>query len=269
MAKPSKKSARHGHILALLDANPLLRVNELAAELDVSSETVRRDLNELEETGRLARTYGGAVRSHAFEPALTERLKLYVPQRQRIARKAMDLLGETDVVFIGGGATTLHFARALRSIKRRLNVITPAFAIANELASNALIQVMALPGIVEPKERLVCGTETLAAIRKYRPPLAVIGASGVSAEGVSEALMNAAEVYAAIIANSEETLVLADASKYNHRALQIITPWAPHCTLVCDKAPDGVLAAAMRDGGAQCVVVNMDDVTLNACGSKG
>jgi len=254
MARPSKKSARHARILALLDANPLLRVNEMAAEMDVSSETIRRDLNELEETGRLARTYGGAIRSHGFEPALTERLKLYVPQRQRIARKTVDLLGEIEVLFIGGGATTLHFARVLRTIKRRIDVITPAFAIANELAANALIQVMALPGMVEPKEGLVHGTETLAAIRKYRPPLAVIGASGISPEGVSEALMNAAEVYSAIIQNSEETLVLADASKYNHRALQVITPWAAHCSLVCDKAPEGALSAAMREGGAQWIV---------------
>lgn len=258
MAKPSKKSARHAHILALLDANPLLRVNELAAELEVSSETIRRDLNELEETGRLARTYGGAIRSQGFEPALTERLKLFVPQRQRIARKAVELLGETDVLFIGGGASTVHFARALRSIRRRINVITPAFAIANELASNALIQVMALPGMVEPKEGLVHGTETLAAIRKYRPPLAVIGASGISPEGVSEALMSAAEVYSAIIGNSGETLILADASKYNHRALQVISPWVPHRTLVCDRPPEGALAAAMRDGGAQWVATEAD-----------
>lgn len=254
MAKPSKKSARHAHILALLDANPLLRVNELAAEMNVSSETIRRDLNDLEETGRIARTYGGAIRSHAFEPALTERLKLYVPERQRIAREAVGRLGETEVLFIGGGATTLHFARALRAIKRRINVITPAFAIANELATNPLIQVMALPGMVEPKEGLVHGTETLAAIRKYRPPLAVIGASGISSDGVSEALMNAAEVYSAIISNSEETMILADASKFNHRALQVISQWAPYCTLLCDTPPDAALDAAIREGGAQWIV---------------
>ena len=254
MAKPPKKSARHGHILALLDGNPLLRVNELAAELCVSSETIRRDLNELEQTGRLARTYGGAIRSHGFEPALTERLKLYIPQRQRIASKALEFLGETDVLFIGGGATTLHFARALREIKRRINIITPAFAIANELSANPLMQVMALPGLVEPKEGLVHGTETLGAIRKYRPPLAVIGASGISADGVSEALMSAAQVYSTMIENSEETLVLADASKFGHRALQVITSWAPQCTLLCDMPPDAALAEKIRDGGAQWIV---------------
>lgn len=254
MAKPSKKSARHAHILELMDANPLLRVNELATELDVSSETIRRDLNDLEETGRLARTYGGAIRSHSFEPALTERLKLYVPQRQRIARKAVDFLGDTDVLFIGGGATTLHFARALRAIKRRIDVITPAFSVANELASNSLIQVMALPGMVEPKEGLVHGTETLSAIRKYHPPLAVIGASGISADGVSEALMSAAQVYSAMIENAEETLFLADASKFGHRALQVIAPWAPQRTLICDATPDNALAATMRECGAKWIV---------------
>jgi DeoR/GlpR family transcriptional regulator of sugar metabolism len=256
MATPSKKLARHARILALLDGNPLLRVNEVAAELGVSSETIRRDLSELEQTGRLTRTYGGAVRSDGIEPALTERLKLHVPQRQRIANKALEFLNETDVLFIGGGATPLHFARALREIKRRITVITPAFAIANELSANPLIQVMALPGIVEPKEGLVYGTETLDTIRKYRPPLAIIGASGICADGVSEALMSAAQVYATMIQNSQETLVLADASKFGHRALQVVTRWAPQRTLICDTPPDSALDTAIRDAGAQWITAD-------------
>jgi DeoR/GlpR family transcriptional regulator of sugar metabolism len=255
---PSKKVARQARILTALDSNPALRVSDLAAQLDVSAETIRRDLTELEERGRITRTYGGAVRSQAFELALTERLKLKVPERQRIARKAIELVADVDSIFIGGGASTLHFARALSSIDRRLQVITAAFSIAQEMAANPRVQVMALPGLVEAKEGLVFGGETLAAIRKYRPPVAVIGASGITEEGVSEALMSAAQVYTAMIENADETLVLADRTKFGHRALQIITRWQPCRTLVSDAAPDAALNAAVCDVGARVIISPLD-----------
>jgi DeoR/GlpR family transcriptional regulator of sugar metabolism len=134
----SKKSARHQRILDVLEINPTIRVNALATDLGVSTETVRRDLAELDKTGRIRRTYGGAVRTKTFEPALAERLKLHVQERERIARHAVTLLADVRSLFIGGGATTMHFARALRSVDHPLTVLTPSLSIAMELASNPL-----------------------------------------------------------------------------------------------------------------------------------
>lgn len=252
--KKTKKTVRQDRILAELDSNPAIRVNELADNLEVSPETIRRDLSELDEAGRINRTYGGAVRSQVFEPALTERLKLHIEERQRIAAAAVAATGDAESLFIGGGATTLQFARALRSAARPMTVITPAFSIATELSSNPLIQVMSLPGIVEAKEGLVQGPETLAAIQKYRTPIAVVGASGIDAGGVSEALLPAAQVYSEMIASAEKTLILADSSKYNRRALQRITQWSPRIHLICDTEPTGELAAALDAAGAIVLV---------------
>lgn len=251
--KKAKKVTRHERILAALDANPALRVTELAGLLSVSAETVRRDLSELDDAGRINRTYGGAVRSQVFEPALTERLKLRIEERRLIAATAVTAVQDVESMFIGGGATTLHFARALRSSTRPMTVITSSFSIATELSSNPLIQVMALPGIVEAKEGMVQGPETLAAIRRYRPPLAVIGASGLDDSGVSEALLAAAQVYSEMIANADRALILADSSKYDRRALQGITPWSPRVQLICDIAPTGAMATAIEAAGASVI----------------
>lgn len=249
----SKKILRHERILSALEANPSIRVNELADELGVSSETVRRDLTELDNTGRITRTYGGAVRTKTFEPALAERSKLHILARETIARLAVARIGHANSLFIGGGATMLHFARALRAIDRRLTVLTPAFSIATELSTNPLIEVMALPGIVEPKEGLVIGGETLKCIAQFRTPLAVVGASGVDTEGVSEALLNAAQVYAAMIQNADETLVLADQSKFGTRSLQQITSLRDGLCLITDSAPDGAMQTAIRQSGAELI----------------
>ncbi|RMF34189.1 MAG: DeoR/GlpR transcriptional regulator [Alphaproteobacteria bacterium] len=250
----TKKARRRERILRALELDPSIRVSQLAEELGVSAETVRRDLAELDRTGRIRRTYGGAVRARTFEPALAERLKLHVAARERIARQAVEHLGDVDSLFIGGGATTLHFARALRATNRRLTVLTPAFSIATELSTNPLIQVMALPGIVEPKEGLVYGAETVKSIKQFRAPLAVMGASGVDAQGVSEALLNAAQVYSAMIEAADETLVLADASKFGHRALQQTTEWNRHVSLLCDTPPPASIAEAMTRSGAPIIL---------------
>jgi len=249
----SKKSIRHDHILTALDMNPSIRVSELSDQLGVSSETVRRDLAELDETGRIKRTYGGAVRTKTFEPALSERSKLHIQERERIAQQALTRIGNADSLFIGGGATTLHFARALRAIERPLTVLTATFSIAMELSTNPLIQVMSLPGIVEPKEGLVHGAETLKCIRQFRTPVAVMGASGIDEDGVSEALLQAAQVYSAMIRHSDEVLILADGSKFGTRSLQQIVGWAEHVTVVTDTQPPPQIVAAIRQRGGDVI----------------
>ena len=175
----SRKDIRHERILSALEANPALRVAQLAEDLSVSSETIRRDLAELDQLGRIRRTYGGAVRSSHFEPALNERMTIHVPERRAIAQAAMQRYGGMDTLLLGGGATMVQFARALRFTQQRMTVVTPAYAIANELAANPLIEVMMLPGTFEPQEGLVGGPETIRAIARYRTQATIIGASGL------------------------------------------------------------------------------------------
>ncbi|MDE0970156.1 MAG: DeoR/GlpR family DNA-binding transcription regulator [Octadecabacter sp.] len=250
-----KKTRRQARILDALGAKPTIRVNVLADDLGVSAETVRRDLAELDKTGLIQRTYGGAVKASLFEPALAERLKIKVKERERIANHAIILLENADCIFVGGGATTLHFARALRSIERRITVLTASFSVAIELSTNPLIKVMSLPGIVEPKEGLMCGADTLRFISQYRPRIAVMGASAIDAAGVSEAMLNAAQVYKAMIENSERAIIMADSSKFGLRALQIVAEWGPNKILITDQHPDKELHTAIETSGCDIQVV--------------
>lgn len=249
----SKKAKRQTRILRVLEATPSIRVNALAEKLNVSTETVRRDLAELDQIGRIKRTYGGAVRTSSFEPALAERLQLHQEARERIAELAVRRVGDAHSLFIGGGATTLHFARALRQIDRRLTVLTPAFSIATELSMNPLIEVLSLPGIVEPREAMVYGADTLRYVKQFRTPLAVVGASGVDDGGASEALLVAAQVYTAMIEAADEALILADASKFGNRFLQQTTGWTKSVCLITETTPPEPLLRAIRRTGAEAI----------------
>ena len=228
----SKKTRRHDRILSVLEENPSIRVNELADDLDVSTETVRRDLSEQ-----------------------------YITARKKIAQMAVEHVGNSNSLFIGGGATTLHFARALRETSRRLTVLTPSFSVATELATNPAIEVMALPGIVEPNEGMAYGGETLKYIAQFRTKLAVVGASGVDPNGVSEALLNIAPVYSAMIRNADETVVLADASKFGTRSLQQTIGMQSNLCLITDRPPDPSIRDAIQHCGARLICGAMDDET--------
>ena len=245
--------------MSALDRNPALRVRDLAETLEVSAETIRRDLAELDEAGRINRTYGGAVRGQVSEPHLAERLSLHVPARQAIARCAASLIEGAETIYVGGGATVLHFVRGLRSLDRRLSVLTPAYRVAAELSVNPHIQILCLPGLFEGKEGLVTGPETLAAIDRFRAPVAVMGASALDASGVSEAMLGPSEVYAAMIDASDTSLILADRSKFDRRALALITPWSERVHLVSDAAPPAPLAEALTASGAALTVADDDE----------
>ena len=250
----SRKEVRQHRILTALEANPALRVTQLAKELAVSAETIRRDLDELVDLGQVNRTHGGAVRNNRSEPALTERLAINVLERRAIALAAVGRHAGAGALLLGGGATMTHFARELRHTEQRMTVVTPAYAIAAELAANPLIEVMVLPGIFESQEGLACGPETIRAIGRYRAPVAIIGASGLNDEGISEAMLSAGEVYAAMLEHSHEGVILADHSKFSQRALVLLHRWSTGLTLITDRQPPRDLAAAMREGGSDCVV---------------
>jgi DeoR/GlpR family transcriptional regulator of sugar metabolism len=255
----SKKTRLQDLLLSVLEKNASIRVNELADQLDVSTETVRRDLTELDRTGQIKRTYGGAVRTKSFEPALEERLTQHIAAREKIAHMAVEYVGNSNSLFIGGGATTLLFARALRQTRRQLTVLTPSFSIAMELSTNPTIEVMSLPGIVEPEEGVVSGGETLESIAKFRTKLAVVGASGVDTNGISEASLTIAQVYSAMIRNADETVVLADASKFGMRSLQQTVAIQKNVCLITDRPPDPLISDAIQRHGARLVCGAMDN----------
>src|SRR6266404_1395276 len=146
------KKDRQGRILAELRISAI-RISDLAAELGVSTETIRRDLKELGESGSIDRTYGGAVaRPFGFEPAWNERFNTMTEERARIATLAARLVRPGEVLAIDAGSTTLHFARCLAAELRDLTVVTNSFVVAMALAANRSIKVIACPGHYDSHE---------------------------------------------------------------------------------------------------------------------
>jgi DeoR/GlpR family transcriptional regulator of sugar metabolism len=248
------KFARHKHIISQLTAAPTLRASELAAVLGVSGETIRRDLMELQEQKLINRTYGGASRPFALEPALTDRRAVMIAEREAIAAAIVDLILPNEVLMLGAGATTFHVARQLASRARDITVITHDYAIAAALAVNTTIRVLCCPGRYHPTEGYVFGTQTIASINSYEVNRAIVGATGIGARGINDADDEAGAIYGAMAKRAAEAIVVADHTKFEQRALTVFAHWADIDRLVTDRQPEGALATALREAGTEIIV---------------
>ena len=245
--KRLSKRDRQQRILAELRVSATLRISELASELGVSYETIRRDLEEMGESGLINRTYGGAVaRPFGFEPAWNERANAMTAERQQIASLAIQFVRPGEVLMIDAGSTTLHFARRLAAELKDLTVITNSFAVAQALATNPSMTVIACPGRYEVQEGGVAGPDCVAFLSRFNANRAVIGASGLTLEGPNEANSNAAAVKRAMFARAQERMLLIDHLKFGQPNLEVVCPLQDLNRIVTDKAPAREMALALR-----------------------
>jgi len=137
---------RHLRIVALLNERQRLTTEMFSAELGVSKETIRRDLIELELSGKLSRVHGGAIpQSVSIEPSYVERAELHRTEKRAIARAAATLITPGMSCFIDAGSTTQALALALLA-RTDIQIITNSVSIASALASNPGLDVVLLGG---------------------------------------------------------------------------------------------------------------------------
>lgn len=248
------KADRQARIVAELRATPTLRVNDLSARLAVSTETVRRDLAELDNAGLISRTYGGATSALQGEPGVAIRETLMIAERRMIAAAAVELVEPGDILMIGGGATTLHFARRLAVDFDYLTIITHAFPIAAALATNSTHKILMLPGQYDGREGLIHGADTIDALQLFHAGKAFLGASGLTDEGPNDAGPGPSLVYGAMVRRSAQTVILADHSKFESPSLKVFTRWSASMTLMTDAAPPEALGKALQGAGVTVMV---------------
>ncbi len=239
---------RHARILRDIKINPALRVAHLAKTFGVTTETIRRDLDTLSADGRLARTYGGAAAAPGKrEPAFHERQHRQVEERTRIGARAGSLIKPGAVLMIDSGSTTLHFARHLASHSNHLTAITNSPAVAATLAVNSTMKVLLCPGEYDSREGGVFGSHATEFLRQFRADRAVIGASGLSVDGPTEAFPAAASIKRVMMACASQRTLLVDASKYDQEHVELICPLNELSHVVADRKPPLHLADALRD----------------------
>ena len=249
------RESRQAQVLALLRREGTVRIATLAKAFDVTTETARRDLDQLARSGALNRTYGGgASRSLTDEPGIGTRGRAHAAERSRIGVAAALMVDEGDAVMIDCGSTTALFANALAARNLRVTVVTNCLPAARVLGTAARCRVILCPGDYVMREGGVYGPDTLDFILRFRANKAFIGAGGVAADGVTDADSLSCSVKRAMMERSDRVVLLADRSKLEVVQFERVCALADVDDLVTDAAPPKRLAVTMRGAGLRIVV---------------
>lgn len=206
---------RHQKILEQARNRSRVEVTALADELDVTSETIRRDLAVLERRGLLRRVHGGAVHIErlGYEPSVTARREHRTAEKARIGRSARDLLPDGGAILIDSGTTTMELVRALPS-DIELTVVTNSVQAASYLAELPRIELLLLGGRIRDITGAAVGSWTRNALADLRVDVAFMGTNGITPDnGLTTPDQAEAEVKAAMVKAAARVVCLADHSK--------------------------------------------------------
>ncbi|MBP0494089.1 DeoR/GlpR family DNA-binding transcription regulator [Pararoseomonas indoligenes] len=253
------KEARHAAILQALNTDPTVRISTLAARFGVSGETVRRDIETLSARGAVRRTYGGASVTHAgVQPDFQAREAMAGAERARIGNAAATLVEPGAVVMVDAGSTTARFAGALAARGTGATLITNSLPVVSAAGDAPGLRVLVAPGEFHAPERALYGAETDAFLRRFSADVAMIGASGLTLEGPTDAESRAAWVKRAMLDRCPRRVLLLDSGKFGRGYLERVAELSALTDLVTDTAPPPPLAAALARAGvavhvAECV----------------
>jgi len=203
---------RQNRILAILGRDNQTSVNDLSRQLDVSSVTIRQDLNFLEAEGLLKRVHGGAVLKDGDD--LDNRLGKNYEKKLSIAKKLASLVNEGETILIESGSANVLFARELVKIKK-VTIITTNVYIARQFRKNTKANIVILGGIYQHDSETLVGKITKACIDQLNIHKAFIGIDGYTTEdGFTLRDMFRAEISSHIIQKAKDVFVVSDSSKF-------------------------------------------------------
>ncbi len=237
-------------MLEILAANGTIDVAATARELGVSTTTIRRDLQLLEEQRLLNRTHGGAV-AHGvlYELPLRYRSGRLQEVKRRIGAAAAKRVGDRVVVGLTGGTTTTEVARALVD-RRQLTVVTNALNIGAELAVRPNLKLVMSGGVARSESYELVGPLADASLARLHLDVAFVGVDGISPDG---GLTTHHEIEAhtnrVLIDRASRVVVVADSSKLGRIAFAWICGLDQVDELITDDQADpGDIAAIARAG---------------------
>jgi DeoR family glycerol-3-phosphate regulon repressor len=240
----SARSRRQNHILSLVRRHGFVSIEALAQQLEVTPQTIRRDINELCEDARLQRYHGGAGLPSSVENlSYSTRQVLCLEEKKRIAREVARHIPDHASLFINIGTTTEEVAKALLD-HAGLRIITNNLNVAGIMSGKADFEVIVAGGVVRPRDRGIVGEATIDLIRQFKVDIGIIGISGIDDEGeLLDFDYREVRVAQTIIEHSRQVFLAADHSKFGRSAMVRLGNLSQIDVLFTDRPPP----TAMRD----------------------
>src|SRR3954447_2883896 len=240
---------RKDFILERLRTDGQVMAKDVAADLGVTEDSVRRDLRELAAEGRCQRVYGGAL---PVSPAIADyaaRRSVAVDNKARVARRAGELIRPGATVILDGGTTTLAIAQAL-PVDLRATIVTHSPTVAAALVAHPAVDVFVLGGRLFKHSAVTCGAAAVEAVQTVNADLFFLGVTGVHPDtGLTTGDADEAAMKRALSRRAADTYVLASAEKIGAASPFVVVGLADVAGIITDApATDPALARIAEAG---------------------
>ncbi len=240
---------RRQYILNRLHQDGKVVAVELSVDLELSEDTIRRDLRELAANGLLQRVHGGALPASPATVPFNARQQQATAAKLAIARAAAGLVQDGQVILLDGGTTTLLVAQNL-PLDLRATIVTNSPPVAAALAAYAGVEVIVIGGRLFKSSQVAIGAAAIETIKQIRADLCMLGVCSLHPEaGLSVPDSEEAYVKRAMIESSAEVAALVSAEKLGTAAPFVVAPISALTHLVTETGlPEPVLDAYRRRG---------------------
>ncbi len=249
---------RQHEILTLVRQRGFAAIEALSQHFNVTTQTIRRDINELCRRGLLRRYHGGAgLPSSVQNLAYSARQVMSQEEKRRIAELVASHIPDQASLFITLGTTTEEIAKALKH-RRGLRVITNNLHVATLMADYEDCEVMLTGGKLRRPDHGLTGEATIAFFNQFRADYCLISISGIDEDGtLLEFDSHEVHVLQAVMANSRKVWLAADHTKFGRNALARLGHVRDLDALFTDRAPPPRLAEAIAEAGTELHVADI------------
>lgn len=266
-ARTMRERQRVEIVRNLLAAQGFLSIADLMAATGVSAASARRDAGRLAEAGYGERVYGGiqalggafsrrmaqaSLETQAFDVSRT----INIEAKRAIARRALEMCVDNDVIIINGGTTTFQMAEFLRNT--RLKILTNSYPLAEFLIRETQNRVALPGGEVYRDQKLIVAPFDDDAIQHYSARIMFMSAISIGPLGVIEGDPLIARAETKLLRRADKLVVLADSSKFAQRGSLVVCPLSRIHALITDQAAPAEALAMLRDAGVETIVVNTE-----------
>ena len=246
---------RQNEIMASVRQHGACSIIELARQLEVSDETIRRNIKPLVHQGLIDKVHGGVVLSQTQEPEppFGKRMHERVEAKQLISARVATLIKDGDSIMLDTGSTTAYVARALGN-HRNLSVVTNCTEIARTLAREASNRVHLCGGALRSDDWATFGSSAIDFVRQFHVNYAILSIGGVTADGgFMDYHLEEAEFSRAVIAQAKKTIVVADHSKFGNPNFIRVCDFDEVDMVVVEQAPSAEIESALLEAGTAVI----------------
>lgn len=243
------KIERQAYIIHQVNLHNKVLLTDLSTQIKVSDDTIRRDLQELADLGKIIKVHGGAL-SPSFHNGNSVSKEIYAySQKKLIAKKAASLIKDGMFILTGGGTTIIELARALPP-SLRATFISGSIPALAEYIIHPNIEVIAIGDKISKDSKITVGSDAISRIKELKVDLCFLGVSAINLEtGVSDNDWEVVQIKKAMLESSEKLICLTISEKINSRQPFQVCDSKKIDTLITELSPDDPVLNSYKRAG--------------------